>query len=313
MEIKNNIGLYIEEILEIAYKNYEKELKQIKDIKVLEKEHIKSYIKEKIRDYEGLVYIDESVQGYLLFSSYNEDDKLLICNIPVWGYGAVCSKREKVINMLFQKLAENMLSKNKEVHFQVNLFAHDEEIIRLFSFMQFGIQCETGIRYIDKGTSLVNSLIRELSKDELNKRWSEVWSLLDLLINHLRKSPVFYPGEEFTEEVYKDFFKDNSTRVFIAESKGEIIGIIEANHDVNNFIFGHMDSYNLGEAYVTSNYRGKGTAKELLDYASNALLKEGCNYQWVEHGTANPNARGFWNKYFQTYCYSMIRDIKPIK
>lgn len=31
---------------------------------------------------------------------------------------------------------------------------------------------------------------------------------------------------------------------------------------------------------------------------------------WVEHGTANPNARGFWNKYFDTYRYELIREIK---
>lgn len=40
---------------------------------------------------------------------------------------------------------------------------------------------------------------------------------------------------------------------------------------------------------------------------SNSLRNQGLNYLWVEHGTANPNARGFWNKYFITYCYTMIR------
>lgn len=30
---------------------------------------------------------------------------------------------------------------------------------------------------------------------------------------------------------------------------------------------------------------------------------------WVEHGTANPNARGFWKKYFKTYQYELVRTI----
>jgi len=35
------------------------------------------------------------------------------------------------------------------------------------------------------------------------------------IYHHLRKSPIFYPGEEFTEGVYKEFFGNEGTRVFI--------------------------------------------------------------------------------------------------
>lgn len=51
-------------------------------------------------------------------------------------------------------------------------------------------------------------------------------------------------------------------------------------------------------------------AQSMLNYLSNSLSREGVHRLWVEHGTANPNARGFWNKYFIPYTYTMIRDIE---
>ena len=37
--------------------------------------------------------------------------------------------------------------------------------------------------------------------------------------------------------------------------------------------------------------------------------EKGYKYMWVEHGTATPNARGFWNKYFLPYQYELVRTI----
>ncbi len=48
---------------------------------------------------------------------------------------------------------------------------------------------------------------------------------------------------------------------------GKLAGIIEWNHEENDFLEGES------------------------------------------HGTANPNARGFWNKYFMTYQYEFVRTI----
>lgn len=60
---------------------------------------------------------------------------------------------------------------------------------------------------------------------------------------------------------------------------------------------------------IRHDYRGAGLARELLQYAQARAKHEGAEYMWVEHGTANPNARGFWNKYFSTYEYELVRTI----
>lgn len=66
---------------------------------------------------------------------------------------------------------------------------------------------------------------------------------------------------------------------------------------------------NVGEAFVLPEYRGKDIAQALLNYVDQDLLQNNYQYAWVEHGTANPNARYFWNKYFATYKYEMVRRI----
>lgn len=199
--------------------------------------------------------------------------------------------------------------KEKTVIFSVNLYAHDVEIQRLFSYMEFGIQAETEIRFLKKADNLNGVEIKELSKGEMENRWKEIWGLLAQLIHHLEKSPVFYPGEEFTEEVYREFFEDEGTRVYIAEEEGKIIGLFESNVDNIPLIFAEHEAANVGEAFVLPEYRGNGIAEALLYYVEQDLLRGNYHYAWVEHGTANPNARYFWNKYFTTYKYEMIRKI----
>ena len=198
-----------------------------------------------------------------------------------------------------------------KAHYEVKLYAHDEEMIRLFSFMQFGIQCEEGICSTELEIHKEKThFIKEITKVEPKERWDKVWPLLKALMEHLRKSPVFYPGEEFTEDVYKEFFLDENTRVFVAEENDQIIGVMEANKGGNSFVTNGEDSYNVGDIFVLEEYRGDKVAQQLLQYVSDTVKKEGARQLWVEHGTANPNARGFWNKYFDSYAYTMIRDIK---
>lgn len=89
-----------------------------------------------------------------------------------------------------------------------------------------------------------------------------------------------------------------------------MVGIIQWNHEPDEFVCGSEKSVNVGEAYVIPQYRGTGLARKLLEFAENRARRNGAIYMWVEHGTANPNARGFWNKYFDTYRYELIREIK---
>ncbi len=68
-------------------------------------------------------------------------------------------------------------------------------------------------------------------------------------------------------------------------------------------------SVNVGEAFVYPEFRGTGLSYQLLKFAEKHAYNGGARYMWVEHGTSNPEARGFWNKYFTTYQYELVRVI----
>ena len=307
MEISKNIQLFWNDIFKMAYESYKNELSFLHDVPLKSFEDFNGYMNESMDGINGLVYLEEGkCTAFLLYNVW-EDNGELYCSVPEWGYGSVGQDREKSICHLFQALASDVVT-DRTANFSVHLYAHDMEIQRLFSYMEFGIQAETGICALDD-TNITTEGIRELKKEEIVSRWKEIWCLLEQLIHHLQKSPIFYLGEEFTEEVYKEFFTDSGTRVFVAEENDEIIGLIESNTDNIPLLFSDRQAANVGEVYVLPQYRGKNVSKALLDYAKQKLSQDNYQYAWVEHGTANPNARYFWNRYFATYKYEMIRRI----
>lgn len=310
MEISKNIQLFWNDIFKMAYESYKNELSFFHDVPLKSFEDFNGYMNESMDGIKGLVYLEEGkCTAFLLYNVW-EDNGERYCSVPEWGYGSVSRDREKAICRLFQDLASDVVT-DRTANFSVHFYAHDMEIQRLFSYMEFGIQAETGICALDD-TNITTEGIRELKKEEIVSRWKEIWCLLEQLIHHLQKSPIFYLGEEFTEEVYKEFFTDLGTRVFVAEENDEIIGLIEANTDNIPLLFSDRQAANVGEVYVLPQYRGKNVSTALLDYAKQKLFLDNYQYAWVEHGTANPNARYFWNRYFATYKYEMIRRISKI-
>lgn len=308
MEISKAISKYMDDIVRISYRSYYDEISLFKNIPVKSFEDFKTFMLNKMQNMDGYVYLEENkCRGYLIYNAWEDGDDLY-CSIPEWGCGSDSAIREKVISHLFQALAEGTV-KEKTVNFSVSMYAHDIEIQRLFSYMEFGIQAETGIRFLKETEKRNDIKIRRISTEEIEKKWNEIWKLLSQLIDHLKESPVFYPGEEFTEEVYRDFFIDAGTRVYVAENRDEMIGLIEANEENISLVFSENEAANVGEAFVLPEFRGKGIAQALLNYAEQDLLLNDYRYVWVEHGTANPNARYFWNKYFMTYKYEMVRKI----
>ena len=311
MYISKDIQSYSETVTKIAYAKYKKEMEMHSGIFLKSYEVYRTFLNQELNHISGFVYLEEGeCLGYILYHTWEENGDIF-CRVPEWGYGVCAQNREKVISRLFQTLAEE-LAGEKLVHFSMNVYAHDQEIQRLFSFLEFGIQAEVGIYRIEEVKAVEETCVRKISKDELEDKWDEIWRLLKQLIDHLKKSPVFYRGEEFTEEVYREFFADAGTNVYIAENQGSIIGLIEANEDTIAPIFEKGEAANVGEAYVLSEYRGTALSQELLYSACKDMAECGCRFAWVEHGTANPNARYFWNKYFQTYRYEMIRTINSI-
>ena len=183
-------------------------------------------------------------------------------------------------------------------------------VLTAFHMMQFGNMSERCIKTLESGQISANPFeIKALGKDEIEKNWHSIWKATESIINHLKGSPIFYPGSEFTESVYRDYFMSDSLELIAAYENGTLAGIIEWNTENCELIGNDELSVNVGEAFVYPQYRKTGLARQLLCFAQTRAMASGYKYMWVEHGTANPNARGFWNKYFETYQYELVRRI----
>ncbi|MDD6805011.1 MAG: GNAT family N-acetyltransferase [Clostridiales bacterium] len=82
-------------------------------------------------------------------------------------------------------------------------------------------------------------------------------------------------GEEFTEEIYKEFFMGSDLELIGAFADGKLVGIIEWNHEENDFLEGKSNSVNVGEIYVYPAYRGTGLSETLLRFAENISVRTG--------------------------------------
>ena len=268
----------------------------------------KEMLNDKLSNME-CICIDDGAKGQgILYYSLWKEDSIQVCNVPVYGYWA---SSEKILSKLFCKLSDEVIN-NGDTRFQINLYAHDSEALKLFSMMQFGYMSERGRLEIDNPHHCFSEdyTIKTLAKDEIEERWNEIWEMTNSIVYHLKQAPVFYPGYEFTEQIYKEFFMDSETSLHAAFSKkNKMIGMIESNCESDLFDF-QQRSVNVGEIYVIPEYRGSTLSKDLLQFAVDYEKQQGANYLWVVHGTANPNARGFWNKYFKTYQYELVRKIE---
>lgn len=297
---------YFEKIVSIAYRKYSSEAVLHPYLEIRSEGDFSAWFNEKICGAEAVIAVDNGMAAGFILYWLDIDNRNSRCYIPVWGYGADSTN---TMDRLFQRLAERV-TENGGCTFNINTYANDVKTRELLSLLQFGTICERGVRHVEVTQTNTAYKARAIGKEELASRWKEIWLLLSKLIEHLKKSPVFYPGTEFTEEVYKGFFTDENTTVYIAEDNGKIIGIIESNTENEDLIFPSKSAVNIGEAYVIPEYRGFGVAQALLFQVENDILKRGTEFCWVEHGTANPTARGFWNKYFDTFSYTMTRTVE---
>lgn len=264
------------------------------------------FVERELPEMECVTAEKDGNTGFLFYDIRVENEVTRV-GVPVWGY---CAESEKMMALLFQRLASQVVRQGR-YEFSFRIYRDDAECVQALHMLQFGTMAEMGVCRIDpSGESGTNALeLRVLGKTDLRVCWNEVRGAVAKIVSHLRESPVFYPGTEFTEDVYQEFFFDEGTEVLAAFHGDRLIGLIEWNTE-REFLFGGDRSANVGEVYVEPEYRGSGLSDALFRLAEHRAFQAGYTHLWVEHGTANPNARSFWGRYFDTRQYELTRNIE---
>lgn len=253
--------------------------------------------------------------GFLAFSQiYDTITGTMRAISPLYGYGIRNEDRGKVIAHLFQAAAVELCEKYAQ-SIRINIYAHDSDVLNMYIMSAFSMDTTEVVRNTSVHIPAVNMSdfnFAELDKSQILEYRTDVIELYRNLINHLRVSPVFYPCNEFLP--IEDRFEallSNDMRIFAAFDNNQLIGMIDAEPTDVEFAKTDLKAIGMGDVFIKPNFRGCGLGAALLAFANNRIRESGFDRVFVTHGTVNPTARRFWDKYFENYAYTMTRYIVP--
>lgn len=169
-----------------------------------------------------------------------------------------------------------------------------------------------GIRCADSVVSLADlSLTTSPTKFDIEEvPWQEAVTLLEVkqsLARHLASSPMFMEHFDFTPEFVARKSEERQSVHFAARDGDRIIGYIEATSDGENYLTRSPYMHNICGAGVLPEYRNRGVMQSLLSRLASKYRAEGMQALGVDYETLNPNARGFWERFFTPYTWSWER------
>lgn len=308
---------YIEIAVEMAQENYDLERQSVTALGSFDnRAFYQSKIEKLFENGTGrIAFQDNEPVGFLAFSQkFDTGNGIMGATSPLYGYGIRSGDRGKVIGHLFQATAAEICEKFAQ-RLNVNVYAHDTDVLNMYIMSSFSMDTTDVIRNTSTKIPSANKngyFFTELAKSQVLEYSNDVIELYRNLINHLRVSPIFYPCNEFLpiEDRFKDFLSDDM-RIFAAFHDNQLIGMIDSEPTDIELAKCDSKAIGMGDVFIKSNYRGRGLGAALLAFANNRIKESGIDRVFVTHGTVNPTARGFWDKYFTNYAYTITREIDP--
>ncbi|MCO5217016.1 MAG: GNAT family N-acetyltransferase [Thermomicrobiales bacterium] len=185
----------------------------------------------------------------------------------------------------------------------VSICPHHRDHLASASLNGFGIRCSDAVQDIDALPMPTNEFPYEISE----VHWRDAVSIIEAkrsLAEHLTKSPVYMEYFDFSPEFVAWKSEQRQSVHLVARDGDHIIGFIEATLEGENYLTNHPQMRNICGAGVLPQYRGQGIMRELLARLAERYRPEGIITLGVDYETMNPNARGFWERYFVPYTRS---------
>lgn len=170
----------------------------------------------------------------------------------------------------------------------------------------FGVRCADAVVSLDDLPTLapeIGLVIEEVP-------WQRATELIEpkrSLGKHLASSPMFMEHFDFSPEFIASKSEERQSVHVAARDGDRYIAYIEATFDGENYLTRSPQMRNICGAGVLPEYRNCGIMQALLVLLADKYRAEGVQALGVDYETFNPNARGFWERFFQPYTWSWER------
>jgi ribosomal protein S18 acetylase RimI-like enzyme len=105
--------------------------------------------------------------------------------------------------------------------------------------------------------------------------------------------------------------KYKSTSLFIAEENKQVVGFVSFYIEKNISWFRVKKYGFIDEVCVFKNFRGRGIARKLVDFAENYLKKKGIKYAMLKTSLENKNSRSTWEHLgYKKELYVHVKELK---
>lgn len=309
IEIKNYEKSDLSEVQRLAMEEYEEESKRINGMlpEFLKSEwlHLISYITKK--QHAKVALEDGKLVGYLMFDQPWQGALGNVKGVysPLGCSAFLGSDRSKTASYLFEEVSKELV-KEEVCGYAISRYAHEENAGRALIMSGFGIRCSDAIMNI-KDMEPLATLNEAYTFLELKgKERRRIHRLNQGLVRHLADGPIYFPTDL---KRFSHWYDNENKRVFAVKEQEEYIGYMAIEDDAETFVTEESKMVSICGMYVDRKYRGKGIAKQLLEYVRTVCVEEEFEYLGVDCETLNPTALRFWGKYFTNYTYSYHRRI----
>jgi len=228
---------------------------------------------------------------------------------PEWAHAAHDEQPARVYQALYRHLARSWVDDGYGTHF-ISLLPDEVDALRLWSWLGFGLFEIDAVRGLEPLPEPgIDVVIREAHAGDLQV----VHALDQALWQHVRSAPVYLPIEAKEPEFLRQWIEDPQMHVLLAfagDTPAAYLCIGPPNPDVCTLIF-DPGTASIYRAYTTLIARRQGVASGLLQQALAVSRGQGYVRCAVDYESANPEAAGFWPRYFKPACYTLQRVIDP--
>lgn len=185
-------------------------------------------------------------------------------------------------------------------------FPHHIELNASLGQNGFGVRCADAVTAIADLPAVVPDIGFIL--EEIHWRdAAQIMEVKESLNAHLASSPMFMEHFRFTPESLAARSEQRQSVYIVALDGDRIVGFIESTFLGENYLTRSPHMRNICGAGVLPEYRNGGIMRALLIALANKYRDEGIVTLGVDYETFNPNARGFWERYFSPYTWSWER------